>query len=118
MFPYLAHADSLPWQPGPYPGVELKFLHRHADTGGVVVLRKFAAAVTVPAHIHPQANEWAWVLSGKWVESGVSYEPGTLFFAAKGTAHGPHQAQGEVISLTMFDGPLTVQSVPENGKNA
>jgi anti-sigma factor ChrR (cupin superfamily) len=111
MFPYLAHADTVPWQSGPYPGVELKFLHRHAETGGVVVLRKFAAGVTVPAHLHPAANEWAWILSGEWVESDVSYGPGTLFFAGQGTPHGPHQARGEVISLTVFDGPLTLLAV-------
>ena len=81
MFPYLAQAADLPWQPGPYPGVELKFLHRHEPAGGVVVLRRFAAGVTVPAHIHPDANEWAWVLSGEWRESDVGYGPGTLFFA-------------------------------------
>lgn len=117
MFSYLAQADSLPWQPGPYPGVELKFLHRHEPTGGVVVLRKFAAGVTVPAHIHPEASEWAWVLSGQWEESDVNHSPGTLFFAAKGQPHGPHHATSEVISLTLFDGPLTVQPVqPPAGK--
>jgi quercetin dioxygenase-like cupin family protein len=108
MFSYLAHADSIPWKPGPYPGVELKILHHHPETGGLVVLRKFASGITVPAHIHPLANEWAWVLSGEWIESGVRYCPGTLFFAGKGTPHGPHQAQGDVLSLTVFDGPLTV----------
>jgi len=108
MFPYLAEADEMPWQPGPYPGVELKFLHLHDATGGVVVLRKFAAGVIVPAHIHPDANEWAWILSGEWEESGQTYRSGTLFFAGKGLPHGPHQALTDVISLTVFDGPLTV----------
>lgn len=108
MFPYLARADELPWQPGPYPGVELKILHRHADTGGLVVLRKFHAGISVPAHTHPLASEWAWILSGEWEESGAAYAPGTLFFAPKGTPHGPHFAKTEVVSLTVFDGPLTV----------
>ena len=108
MFPYLAIADDKPWQPGPYPGVELKILHRHETTGGVVVLRKFHAGQTIPAHTHPLANEWAWILSGEWEESDVTYAPGTLFFAPKGLQHGPHVAKTEVISLTMFDGPLTV----------
>lgn len=108
MFPYLALAEDQPWQPGPYPGVELKILHRHELTGGVVVLRKFHAGQTIPAHIHPLANEWAWILSGEWLESGESYTPGTLFHAPKGELHGPHEARTEVISLTIFDGPLTV----------
>ena len=83
-------------------------LHRNEETGGVTVLRKFKAGLTVPAHIHPQANETAYVLSGEWEEEGVIYGPGTLFFAPKGELHGPHLARTEVISLTNFDGPLTV----------
>ena len=108
MFPYLALAEEKPWQPGPYPGVELKILHRNEETGGLVVLRKFHAGQTIPAHTHPVANEWAWILSGEWEESGVSYTAGTLFHAPKGVQHGPHVAKSEVISLTIFDGPLTV----------
>ncbi len=112
MFPYLALADEKPWQPGPYPGVELKILHKNDLTGGVVVLRKFEAGKTIPAHTHPAANEWAWILSGEWEESDVTYTAGTLFFAPKGTQHGPHVAKSEVISLTVFDGPLTVAGSP------
>ena len=108
MFSTIALAADKPWQPGPYPGVELKILHRHEASGGVVVLRKFQAGMTIPAHTHPLANEWAWILSGEWEESGATYTPGTMFFAAKGLQHGPHVAKTEVLSLTMFDGPLTV----------
>ena len=38
----------------------------------------------------------------------MTYTTGALFFAPKGTRHGPHVARTEVISLTTFDGPLTV----------
>ena len=108
MFPSITLAEEKPWQPGPYEGVELKILHRTEATGGAVVLRKFQAGKLIPAHTHPLANEWAWILSGEWEESGVVYTPGTLFFASKGELHGPHFAKTEVISLTTFDGPLTV----------
>jgi len=108
MFPYIALAKDKTWQPGPYPGVELMVLHKHPDTGGVVVLRKFKAGHIIPAHTHPLANEWAYVLSGEWEEADVTYTTGALFFAPKGTPHGPHVARTEVISLTTFDGPLTV----------
>jgi len=72
------------------------------------VLRKFKAGVAVPAHIHPEANESVYVLSGEWEESGVTYTTGAYFFAPKGTKHGPHLAKTEVVSLTTFDGPLRV----------
>jgi quercetin dioxygenase-like cupin family protein len=108
MFPYIALAADKPWQPGPYPGVELKVLHKNDQTGGVIVLRKFEAGVTVPAHTHPAANESAYILSGEWEESGTVYTAGTFFFAPRGQQHGPHHARTEVLSLTVFDGPLTV----------
>jgi quercetin dioxygenase-like cupin family protein len=108
VFQYTALAKERQWQPGPYPGVELLVLHKNEGTGGVCVLRKFHAGTTVPAHIHPQANEFAYVLSGEWEESGVVYTTGAFFFAPKGEQHGPHVARTEVVSLTLFDGPLTV----------
>jgi quercetin dioxygenase-like cupin family protein len=108
MFPYTALAGEKSWQPGPYEGVELLVLHKNEVTGGVTVLRKFKAGVTVPAHIHPDASELVYVLSGEWEESGVSYSAGACFFAPKGMAHGPHVARTEVVSLTVFDGPLSV----------
>jgi 2,4'-dihydroxyacetophenone dioxygenase len=118
MFPYIANAESKPWQPGPYAGVELKVLHQNDETGGVMVLRRFASGQTIPAHTHPEANEWAWILSGEWEEGGVSYTPGTLFFAPRGLEHGPHHAKTEVISLTVFDGPLTVKGMDERAQQA
>jgi len=108
MFQYVALAKDKPWQPGPYPGVELKILHKNQATGGVVVLRKFVSGTTVPAHTHPLANEFVYVLSGEWEESGAVHSTGACFFAPKGEQHGPHVARTEVISVTVFDGPLTV----------
>ena len=108
MFQYVALSRDKKWQPGPYPGVELMVLHKNESTGGLVVLRKFQSGVTVPAHTHPQANEFVYILSGEWEESGVTYTNGAFFFAPKGQQHGPHVARTEVLSLTMFDGPLTI----------
>jgi quercetin dioxygenase-like cupin family protein len=111
MFPYTFEAaavESAKWIPGPYAGVELSILHKIAETGGVVALRKFHAGITVPAHVHPLANEQVYILSGEWEESGKVYSTGTYFFSPKGVQHGPHIARTEVISLTIFDGPLTV----------
>lgn len=108
MFQYIALAKDKEWQAGPYPGVELMILHKNEQTGGVSVLRKFHAGASIAAHIHPQANEFAYVLSGEWEESGVVYGPGSFFFAPKGELHGPHIAKTEVVSFTVFDGPLSV----------
>lgn len=108
MFQYTALAQNKTWQPGPYPGVELLVLHKNETNGGVTVLRKFHAGITVPAHIHPLASESVYILSGEWEEAGTTYTTGAFFHAPRGERHGPHFAKTEVISLTMFDGPLTV----------
>ena len=108
MYPHIATSEDRQWQAGPYEGVELMVLHKNEQTGGVTVLRKFKAGTSVPAHTHPLTNEWAFVLSGEWIEDGQTHLPGTLFFAPKGVQHGPHVARTEVISLTTFDGPLTI----------
>ena len=109
MFQYITQVDSKQWQPGPYDSVELKILHKDESTGSVTVLRKFEAGSIITAHTHPLANEWAYVLSGEWEESEKVYTQGTLFHAPRGELHGPHKAKTEVISLTHFDGPLTVE---------
>ena len=114
MFQYTVLAQDKAWQPGPYAGVELLVLHKNEATGGVTVLRKFHAGVTVPAHIHPLANESVYILSGEWEESGVVYTTGAFFHAPKGARHGPHIARTEVVSLTIFDGPLTVAAPAES----
>ena len=108
MFPYITHAQDKQWQPGPYEGVELLVLHKDEATGGVVVLRKFKAGTVVPAHTHPHANESVYILSGEWLEDNVPYSTGTFFHVPRGQKHGPHVAKTDVISLTSFDGPLTV----------
>lgn len=53
-------------------------LHKNEATGGVTVLRKFKQGVTVPAHIHPLANESVYVLSGEWEESGTVFTNGAF----------------------------------------
>jgi len=108
MFPVTIPPGGGSWVPGPYPGVELLILRRDEATGGVTVLRKFHAGTIVPAHTHPQASESVFVVSGEWDEDGAVHGPGTYFHVPRGVRHGPHIARTEVVSLTHFDGPLTV----------
>jgi quercetin dioxygenase-like cupin family protein len=111
MFPQITSVEAGEWLPGPYPGVELLVLRSDPKTGGSTVLRKFHAGVTVPAHRHPETSESVYILCGEWEEGGETYHAGTFFHAPKGAAHGPHFAHTEVVSLTVFDGPLTVEPV-------
>ena len=108
MFPITVPSGNGSWIPGPYPGVQLLILRRDEASGSVTMLRRFHAGTTVPAHSHPQASESVFVISGEWDEDGSVYGPGTYFHVPRGIRHGPHLARTEVISLTHFDGPLTV----------
>src|SRR2546423_9947769 len=105
MFPYTALAANKTWQPGPYPGVELMILHKNETTGGVSVLRKFHAGMTIPAHVHPLANEFVYILSGEWEESGVTYHPGTFF-------HAPRRAPRSAYRQNRSDQPHDVRRPP------
>ena len=113
MFPYVALTKDKQWQAGPYPGVELMPLHRNEKTGGVTILRKFHAGMTIPAHIHPDANEFVYVLSGEWEESGVIYASGAFFFAPRGVAHGPHIARTDVVNWPRWPSVSAANSAPE-----
>jgi hypothetical protein len=48
----------------------------------------------------------------------VEYGPGAFLHAPKNTVHGPHRADKEVISVTWYDGPLTVETVDSSGPAA
>ncbi len=109
MYPVTILAKDKKWQPGPYEGVELLILNKDEKTGGMTLLRKFKTGIMVPAHIHSKASESVYILSGEWEESGVTYTTGTYFHVPRGVRHGPHLAKSEVLSLTVFDGPLTVE---------
>jgi anti-sigma factor ChrR (cupin superfamily) len=64
MFPYIALTKDKTWQPGPYDSIELMALHKNPDTNGVVVLRKFKAGHTIPAHTHHHAGNETKGISG------------------------------------------------------
>ena len=112
-----AHANLYPpadiqWKDGPASlprGAKIAVLEGDPTKEGMFLMRaRLPDGYHIPAHTHPDANEWAYVLSGEWEESNITYTSGALFFAPKGVRHGPHVARTEVISLTIFDRPLTV----------
>lgn len=85
------HADSLEWQPSGIDGVHFKVLDGDLATSASVVVYRFDAGSTVPAHLHTKADEVAYVLNGDFIEDGVTYEAGSVFAAPAGTVHGEHR---------------------------
>jgi len=118
MFPTIRLPNTTLWEAGPYPGVEFAHLSHDTSNGARFLLRKFAPGTVIPAHRHPQAAESVVILKGKWIEGNVEYGPGAFLHAPKNTVHGPHRAEKEVISVTWYDGPLTVETVDSSGPAA
>jgi quercetin dioxygenase-like cupin family protein len=89
-----------------FPGVAMKMLTSDGNTDGMYVLTTMAAGSTIPAHSHSGANEFAFVISGDFVEAGVAHGPGTYVFGLAGTPHGPHTSKTGCTVLMHFSAPL------------
>ena len=90
-----------------YEGVELKIPHKNEANCGMVVQGNFRAGKSIPPHTRPLANERDWILAGEWEGSDATYMPGIVLCARKRVQHAPHVAKSELVSHTIFDGPLT-----------
>lgn len=99
----------------PTRGVEFAALSHDPATGARFLLRRFAPGTVIPAHRHPETAESVVVLKGKWIEGKIAYGPGSFFHAPKNSVHGPHHAENEVISVTWYDGPLSVETADGSG---
>lgn len=92
-------------------GVSMKVLHKDEGTGAMAVLTRMDAGATIPAHFHTHADETVYVLTGDFVEDGVSHGPGSYFVGKAGVPHGPHQTVGGCAVLTHFSAELDFQMV-------
>ena len=90
------------------PGGSMQVLHTD-DNGGMTVLTHLAPGGVIPAHWHTHADETVYVLSGDFVEAGVSHQQGTFFVGKAGTPHGPHSTVHGCTVLTRFSAELDFQ---------
>jgi anti-sigma factor ChrR (cupin superfamily) len=97
-----------------FPGVSMQLLSGDGNTDGLYIITTMAAGALIPAHSHSGANEFAYVLSGDFVEAGVSHGPGTCFFGIAGTTHGPHTSTTGCTVLTHFTAPVDFILAPQN----
>ena len=106
MYQRIVPTNDLPWDALDVPGVSLKVLQKSEDTGAMSVITRMEAGATIPAHSHSKADETVYVLEGDFVEDGVRYGPGTVFFGKAQTVHGPHQSVSGCSVLTHFSAEL------------
>lgn len=106
MYDVKTHSDQHAWKPTDFEGVETKVLNTNPNTGGLTVLTRMSPGTTIPAHHHELADEVVYVLEGEFIEDDESHSPGTMFFAAAGSTHGPHRTEVGCVVLTQFSKTL------------
>jgi len=106
MYDQICHADEMPWKQSDFPGVLMKVLNTNPNTGGLTVMTKMAAGAEIPKHHHGLADEVVYVIEGDFIEDDQPHRPGTMFFAAAGTKHGPHRTENGCVVLTQFSKTL------------
>ena len=89
----------------------MRLVYQDKRTGGMTVMTRLEAGASIPAHIHTQADETVFVVSGDFIEEGVTHGPGTFFVATTGTPHGPHTSRTGCLVLTTFSAALDFQLV-------
>ncbi len=109
MYQFTISTDSLTWVPLDFQGVSMRLIHQDTRTGGMIVMTRLEAGATIPGHKHSQADETVFVLSGDFIEAGVTHGAGTYFIAPAGISHGPHETRTGCTVLTTFSATLDFQ---------
>jgi quercetin dioxygenase-like cupin family protein len=113
MYNVKINESEVSWTPLEMAGVSMKVLHKDEATGAMAVLTRMDARATIPAHFHTKADETVYVLTGDFVEDGVSHGPGSYFVGKAGIPHGPHKTVGGCTVLTHFSAELDFQLATE-----
>ena len=106
MYQVIAQVEDLAWNALDVAGVSMRILHQDETSGALSVVTRMEAGATIPAHLHSKADETVYVLEGDFVEDGVSYGQGAIFFGKAQTAHGPHHSVNGCAVLTHFSAAL------------
>jgi quercetin dioxygenase-like cupin family protein len=106
MYQTIIHSNDVAKVDLGFPGVTMQLLTGDAHGDGLYVMTRMAAGATIPAHSHGAADEFVYVVSGDFVEAGVSHAAGSAFYGVAGTVHGPHTTAGGCVLLTHFSAPL------------
>ncbi len=89
-----------------FPGVSMQLLTGDVQGNGLYAMTTMAPGSAIPAHSHSAADEFVYVVSGDFVEAGVSHGPATVFYGVAGTVHGPHTTKAGCVVLTHYSAPL------------
>ncbi|MFO1350375.1 MAG: cupin domain-containing protein [Gammaproteobacteria bacterium] len=94
------NVDELPWQPTPYPGVDIKVLMKDDKTGMFTALTRFAPGSVLPDHLHTELEQ-SWVLEGSLEDDEGVCHTGQYVWRPGGSRHEARAPQGALV-LSFF----------------
>jgi anti-sigma factor ChrR (cupin superfamily) len=87
------NVDALPWEPTPYPGIEMKILLKD-ESGLMTALFRWAPGSVLPLHEHTDIEQ-TFVLEGSLEDHEGTVTAGNFVWRPKGSTHiarAPHGA--------------------------
>ena len=104
-------SKRLDWQDPPrgyyLTDVKEKVIWEDEKTGAKMALIKFPVGIADKPHCHPEADQFAYCLSGE-AETGAGERismDGRFFYFPKGEIHGETKITKETVALFYWDGP-------------
>jgi 2,4'-dihydroxyacetophenone dioxygenase len=98
--------EKMEWETSPVPGAQFKLLFKNEETGSLITLTHFPKGTGVPVpHQHP-ANQFMYILKGKFSYPGIEVKEGEFYINPKGRIHGPSRALEDTLVIEIADGPL------------
>jgi anti-sigma factor ChrR (cupin superfamily) len=100
---HIIDAVHMPWQPGPFPGVEVKVLYKDDATGMSTMLVKIAPGGKIPLHEHIDLEQ-SYVLEGSLEDHDGAVTAGNFCWRDPGSIHVAHAPNGALV-LAFFTKP-------------
>jgi len=88
--------EALPWEPTPYPGVEIKVLLRDEESGLLTALFRWAPGAVLPLHEHVEIEQ-TYVLEGSLVDEEGEVRAGEFVWRPRGSRHVARAPQGALL---------------------
>jgi anti-sigma factor ChrR (cupin superfamily) len=89
-------ANEVPWKPGPFPGVDFRFLHERKT-----MLVRMAPKARIPAHPHAAAEQCL-VLEGSVTTDGLTAYAGDYTYMPAGSTHDDLYSENGALFLIAY----------------
>jgi anti-sigma factor ChrR (cupin superfamily) len=105
---------SLPWQPTPCPGIDMKVLLEDPETGLMTALFRWRPGSELALHEHVEIEQ-TFVLEGSLIDEEGEVTAGNYVWRPKGNRHVARSPQGALV-LSMFLKPNVFLAGPGEGR--